>query len=87
MSIEKAIFTAIKESLEMLDIHRPLMVQKKTMAQYLDISTDQLDRLIRDQVLQEEVHFTRFTQNGHPMFDVAQVFSALRPKRATEKVI
>ena len=87
MSLEDGIYKTVKEALQDGLAVRPVIVKKKTLALMLDVSVDTIDKLIRERVLVEERHFTRYTQGGDPMFDVAECLAALRPKLAKEKIL
>jgi hypothetical protein len=84
-------FESIRECLEAIgkqldvmekDIMRPerIFLRKAAIAQRYDISPDQIDKMVRCGVLREEVHYTRFTPGGAPMFYLEACDAELRPK-------
>jgi hypothetical protein len=82
------IYKVIKKTVsDALAVVNPKLVKKSTLAKMLDVSVDQIDRLMREQILVEEIHFTRYRPKGDPMFDVAECLAALRPNRAKERVL
>lgn len=86
MSLEKMISDTVKDALQ--DTRTlPIMAKKKTIASLLDVSVDMIDKLIRERVLVEEVHFTRYVPKGDMMFYTAEVLATLKPKLAKEKVL
>jgi len=87
MSLEDGIYKTVKDALADGLAIRPAIAKKSTLAKILDISTDQIDRLIRECILIEEQHFTRYRAGGDPMFDVAECLATLRPKLAKEKIL
>jgi hypothetical protein len=82
------IYKVIKKTVaDALAVVNPKIVKKSTLAKMLDVSVDQIDRLMREQILVEEIHFTRYRPKGDPMFDVAECLAALRPNRAKERIL
>ena len=84
MSLELMIASVVKEALEEKFVNPyPVYANKIEMAKILGISPKQLLRLMVRQVLVEEVHYTRFSDGGHPMFAVKKVVEALKPAMTT----
>jgi hypothetical protein len=69
------------------DIGTPekIFLKKTDIATRYDISTEQIDKMIRCRILIEEAHFTRFVPGGAPMFYVAACDEALKPKHSEKK--
>lgn len=87
MSLDKALAEAVKSALQDYAAVRPVMVSKQTLSQILDVSVDVIDKMIKERVLIEEVHFTRMRKGGHISFYVPEVIATVKPKRSTEKVL
>lgn len=67
-----------------IEVPEKIFLRKSDIATRYDISPEQIDKMIRCQVLIEEVHFTRFVPGGAPMFYLTACDEALKPKH-TEK--
>lgn len=81
--IEDAIKSVIKEALQEERSEKPTFMSKERLASELGYdSTREIDRLIRDCVLLEEVHFTRYTPKSRPRFFWKQIEADLKPRRS-----
>lgn len=79
--IEQAIKSAIKEALNESRSDKPSFMTKERLAHELGYeSTRDIDRLIKDGVLREHVHFTRFTDKSRLRFYWRQVEHDLKPQ-------
>jgi hypothetical protein len=58
------------------------IANKKRATEIFSLSPSELDRLIREGVLVEGKHFTRYNDNGHKRFDIEECYKALKPERA-----
>ena len=58
-----------------------IMMQKERLAKRYDISKSQVDKLIKEHVFVEDIHFSRPT-DGHPLFYVKSCDEAMLPKLA-----
>jgi hypothetical protein len=87
MTIETLIANIVKDVLYECLSNPQVFLKKINMAKKLDISTDQLDRLVQKRILIEQIHFTRFIEGGVPMFFVSEVVEALKPENAKTKIV
>lgn len=81
-SIDGMIKKAVKEAAQEAFATPPILLKKATVAKLLDISVDQIEKLSRGRnaLFREEVHYTRLTPGGYPMYFYEAVKKAVTPK-------
>jgi hypothetical protein len=75
--------TAMIDRLIACEQDEVVMMQKERLAKRYDVSKSQIDKLMKDNVLQEEVHYSR-PSDGHPLYSVKACDEVFLPKRSKE---